>query len=59
MRELAGKGCLVLIAVTMGVFACNELLWSISLPRWVGLVFGVAVGLGLAWFLINENKSDS
>ena len=59
MRELAGKGCLLSISIVVGIFACNELLWSVSLPRWVGLVFGAAVGLGLAWFLLSESKDKS
>ena len=59
MREFAGKGCLLFIAIVMGVFACNELLWSVSLPRWVGLVFGAAVTLGLAWFLLSDSRDKS
>ena len=33
LREFAGKGCLCFIALVFGVFICNELLWSISVPR--------------------------
>ena len=56
LRELAGKGCLCTIAVVFGIFACNELLWSVSVPKWLGIIFGVMVTAGIAYFLLRNEK---
>ena len=56
LRELAGKGCVCGMALIFGIFAGNELLWSISIPKWVGVLFGGAVTLGTAWFLLSGKK---
>ncbi len=59
MRELTGKGCLCLIALIFGIFLGNELYWSISVPLWVALVFGVAATLLIARFLVSDDKTKS
>ena len=56
LRELAGKGCICFIALVFGVFICNELLWSISVPKWVGVIAGAACAVGIAWFLLSDSK---
>ena len=56
LREFAGKGCLCFIALVFGVFICNELLWSISVPRWVGVLAGLASAVGIARFLLSDSK---
>ena len=55
-REIAGKGCVCCISLIFGVFICNELLWSISVPKWVGVIAGVASAIGIAWFLLSDSK---
>ena len=57
MRELAGKGCICLIALIFGAFAANELLWSISVPKWTGVLFGLVVAFAIARFLLSEDKN--
>ena len=59
MRELAGKGCVCGIALIFGAFAGNELLWSLSLPKWIGVLFGAAVAIGIAWFLLGGSDANS
>ena len=56
MRELAGKGCLCLIALIFGYFAVNELYWSVSLPLWVAWIFGIVVTVAIARFLLSDSK---
>lgn len=56
LRELAGKGCVCSIALIFGVFIANELLWSISVPRWIGYIAGLAATVGIAWFLLSDSK---
>lgn len=55
-HELAGKGCLCAISLIFGIFTGDKLLWSVSVPHWVGLIFGIVISVGIAWFLLREEK---
>ena len=56
LHELVGKGCLCVISLIFGIFAGDKLLWSVSVPHWVGLIFGIVISIGIAYFLLREEK---
>lgn len=56
MRELAGKGCLCLIALVLGVFIGTRFYWIAGFPPLAANAISLVCAIGIAWFLIKEER---
>jgi uncharacterized membrane protein len=56
MRELAGKGCLCLIALIFGVFIGTRFYWVAGFPPLAANAISLLATVLIAWFLLSDSK---